>query len=269
MDNEKDDSSDLLFVHIEQSDSQSLAIIPPEAHESEWKVSNEQYRAYMSALLHDLKSPLTGTNRVLNMIIDGRMGPLSKQHGRLLGQIVTSNAQLLYLIENAIEVDRLERKANEFTLDNVDLVESLSNSVNDYQADAESRGIRLAADLPKGPLWVLANALALRRLWQNLIDNAIKFAAPMGFLNIELESNGEEVTVHFKDNGPGISEGDQKLIFDRFKQGRTGKTSASGSGLGLFICREIVEAHGGKIELKSKEGLGTTFSITLPKARKH
>ena len=120
MDNEKDDSSDLFFVHLEQSDSQSLTIIPPESHEGDRKISSEQYRAYMSALLHDLKSPLIGTNRVLNMIIEGRMGNLSKQHSRLLAQVVTSNAQLLYLIENAIEVDRLERKANEFTLDNID-----------------------------------------------------------------------------------------------------------------------------------------------------
>jgi signal transduction histidine kinase len=107
---------------------------------------------------------------------------------------------------------------------------------------------------------------AIRRMLQNLLDNALKFTPRGGAISLKLQNLEEKIVVEIGDTGPGISTEEQKLLFQRFSQGKTGRKYTPGTGLGLYLCKQIVDAHQGEIICISVEGSGTTFRVCLPYA---
>jgi signal transduction histidine kinase len=96
------------------------------------------------------------------------------------------------------------------------------------------------------------------------LDNAVKYTAIGGNISVSVSTQGSSVVVEVSDNGVGISADDQKRLFERFRRGTAGKKVKSGNGLGLYLCKQIVDAHSGKIDVTSTEGIGTKFKVTLP-----
>jgi signal transduction histidine kinase len=111
-----------------------------------------------------------------------------------------------------------------------------------------------------------ADEKAIRRMLQNLLDNALKFTPRGGAISLKLQNLDEKIVVEIGDTGPGISYEEQKLLFQRFSQGKSGRKYTPGTGLGLYLCKQIVDAHQGEIVCISVEGAGTTFRICLPTA---
>jgi signal transduction histidine kinase len=134
-------------------------------------------------------------------------------------------------------------------------------------AFAELRSIELINELPDKML-VRANARSIQRVVQNLLDNALKFTPDYGTIVIRLFSLSANTIIEIQDNGPGIAPNEQSHLFKRFSQGAAGKRYSGGSGLGLYLCKQIVEAHGGTIECQSQPSQTTIFRVSLPTAGK-
>jgi two-component system sensor histidine kinase/response regulator len=226
----------------------------------------EQREEFMATLTHDLKNPLIGTNRLLELLADEAMGVVTKEHAETLLQIRDSNKILLFMIQNLLDVYRFERDIDAVVLENAYLHDIVAACLKDINLIAQSKNISIKTNFSEIKQIVNADALAMRRVFQNLLDNALKFTPPGGEISLTVSPTNGSVCVEIEDNGPGMSPEEQTRIFHRFGQGRAGRRFSPGTGLGLFLCKQIVDAHKGEIKCLSKEGQGTKFLVTLPAA---
>ncbi len=218
---------------------------------------------FMATLTHDMKNPLIGANRLLEMFVDGSFGQFTEQQAEMLQCLKETNAGLLKLIADLIDVYRFEKDVNFLWTSPCDLVKIVSTCVSRISPFAKLRSIEIATQLPE-QLPVQVDQGRFERVVQNLLDNALKFSPKGGSICVRLFKSGSDTIVEIEDNGLGISQSEQALLFQRFAQGSAGKRYSAGSGLGLYLCKKIVEAHGGTIECKSEPNRGTIFRVTLP-----
>lgn len=241
-----------------------------ERHESEQNMRRlailEQREEFMATLTHDLKNPLIGTNRVLELLAEQAMGTITDEHAELLLQIRDSNKILLLMIQNLLDVYRFEKDVDAVVLDNMYLSDVARSCLREIKPIAESREIEIRTNFSDEQRLVNADACAMRRVFQNLLDNALKFTPAGGQIDLNIAPTNGSVCVEISDNGPGMSNEELARIFNRFAQGRAGRKYSPGTGLGLFLCKQIVDAHNGKITCQSKEGEGTRFRIIIPAA---
>jgi signal transduction histidine kinase len=220
-----------------------------------------------SALVHDLRQPLTAVLGGLEGVVDDPGLPKST---RELAEIAHLGAdQLLGMVNDLLDISRLEAGHALGSLRPVALPELLAAGVRPIAPLAAAHGLGLTVALPDDLPPVLGDAERLRRVVTNLVGNALKFTPPGGRVEVtaELDPGGGHVRVRVSDTGPGIAPEHQRAIFDKFavlqKAVPTGRTS---TGLGLAFCKLIVEAHGGRIWVESTPGEGSTFVFTLPVA---
>jgi len=230
---------------------------------SERKQASQQRDNFVASLVHDLKTPLIGADRTLEQMINGALGDMDPGQAEVLGMLRRSNQQLLQMVQNLIEVYRYEAGQPTLTIEVTELCGLIKVAIAELKALAAHRGIDLTGRLPASA-YVRADRLALRRVFLNLIDNAIKFTPRGGSITIACDRMAESVVVHVTDTGSGISAAEQPKLFQQFSQGSRSNRYAPGTGLGLYLCRHIVTAHKGTISLDSQEGHGTTVSIRLP-----
>ena len=223
-----------------------------------------QREDFMAALSHDLKNPLIGMSRILELFVSGYLGSLTAEQKEILLELDQSNKSLLSLVQNLLDVYRYEKDVSSLTFADTDLNDLIKTCVCLFEHIANDRGIRLSILLPDEPVMVRADAPSIRRVVQNLVDNALKFTPRHGQIEVRLGSNASLATVEVQDTGPGISVNDRMRLFERFWQGPPGKKYAPGTGLGLYLCHEIMVAHHGSISCRSQIGHGSTFSIQLP-----
>mgnify|MGYP000184202009 CR=1 FL=1 len=224
----------------------------------------EQREEFMATLTHDLKNQLIGANRILELMAQQAMGVVSSEQSDLLLQVRDNNKMLLSMIQNLIEVYRFEKDINAVILENTNLLLIVSSCIKDIAPIAENRAIRIKTDFSEHLREVRADASAIRRVMQNLLDNALKFTPSGGEISLLVHPTNGCISVKIGDTGPGISTEEQAKLFQRFSQGRVGKKYTPGTGLGLYLCKQIVDAHNGQITCSSEEGRGTVFCVTLP-----
>ena len=224
----------------------------------------EEREALAAAITHDLKSPLVGTNLILDVLASERLGELNEKQHELITQILTSNKKMLTLLQSLLDFYREDLNTHNLAIESVDLTALALDCVSDMQIQAGSRGIklRLHSDTRDGVLPL--DPLAIRRVLQNLLDNAIKFTPEGGEVNVNLSRIGENFELVVEDFGAGIEPELRPHLFRPFTQGVTGRRYTLGSGLGLYLCRQIVEAHKGTICCESELGVGSKFVVRLP-----
>lgn len=226
----------------------------------------QQREDFMAMLTHDLKNPLIGANRILELFADGKLGDLTAEQKVLITQVRNSNNGLLEIIQNLLQVYRYERDSRSLTLEPVDLFATIASAVESMETLASDKSISLSIVSERKALSpVMAEEASIRRVFHNLLDNALKFTTTGGRITITAKETADSVIFTFEDTGPGIAPEDIPLLFERFWQGGRGRRYAPGTGLGLYISRRIIEGHGGTITCQSAVGLGTTFTITLPR----
>jgi signal transduction histidine kinase len=223
---------------------------------------------FVSRLTHDLRTPLVAADRMLTLLQQGVLGELSPEINEVIDTMLQSNANLLQMVNTLLEVYRYEadRKVLNFTV--VNLITVVQQVIKELTPLAEEKGLELIFDCPQSfALNVFGDRLELHRLVTNLIGNGIQFTEK-GKITIKLSQvkennqlNESWIILQVQDTGVGISLEEQKWLFDRF---RSGKHRRSGSGLGLHLCRQIVESHQGKIEVKSELKQGSLFIVCLP-----
>jgi signal transduction histidine kinase len=217
---------------------------------------------FVALVSHELRTPLTSITGYLELVLDDPA--LADEHRRFLDVVDRNAARLLRLVSDLLLVAQIE--SGKLVLDpcEVDLAAVAAESVEALRPVADGGGVDLRLDATDVPP-LRGDRARLAQLFDNLVSNAVKFTEPGGHVVVALECSGDDVTVVVSDDGIGIAPADQRRLFDRFFRAAGAQQRAiGGSGLGLTIARAIVDAHGGAMELESREGEGTTFRVRLP-----
>lgn len=221
--------------------------------------------SFVTAVSHELRTPLTAIHGSLEMLEDGDVGALPTAAARLVLVAARGTRRLSRLVEEIIDLERLESGDFGFHLAPRDLHTLLLNSVESLAPLTERAGVDLL--LHEIHADVLCDGDRVLQVLDNLVGNAIKFSSPGGSIHLEAVHRGEQVEVTVRDEGRGIPAEQLGAVFDPFHQVDTEADQAKGgAGLGLTITRHIIESHGGRIWVESEYGTGATFHFTLPLA---
>ena len=219
----------------------------------------------MKMIVHDLKSPLTTVLATLEMVTDGDFGAISSEQRRALGDAESKAEDLLALIEDLLEVARLEETTITLQVAPTAPAALLSEIVHEWRLRFQQEGITVRVDVADDVPVFEADPTLLRRVFANLIQNAVTHTARAVELQLLARAEGQGVLFTVADNGPGIPKEYQELIFRKFEQVRTPNAPrVRSSGLGLAFCKLAVEAHGGRIWVQSEDGKGSAFHFWLP-----
>jgi PAS domain S-box-containing protein len=224
----------------------------------------KQREDFVATLTHDLKNPLIGQDRLLDLILGQHVGPMVGEQADMLSLLKAGTREMLELIGTLLEVYRYDEGSPQLRLEQVDLMDLVNGCIAQASPLAEANKTKINLNLPVSLPRLLADQIALRRVVKNLLDNAIKFTPAGGTIEVSCVPTGEMLTIIVEDSGTGIPAEEQPKLFQRFAQGRSGRRQSAGTGLGLYLCRQIVEAHGGKIACSSEEGRGSKFLFTIP-----
>ena len=223
----------------------------------------DQRENFVSCLTHDLRTPLVAADRMLSLIQQNVFGEISQETDRAISQIVSSNNNLLQMLNNLLEVHCYEVGEKNLNFIPFHIEELIENIRTELAPLAEEKGLTLKGNLTKEIGEIEGDRLELRRVFTNLIGNAIKFT-DAGYVEIRLSLSGEDeekLIIEIKDTGVGIKPENLETIFDRFRKGNHRR---SGNGLGLHLCYQVIKAHRGDIEVLSEVNKGTIFTIFLP-----
>lgn len=218
----------------------------------------EEFSAHVA---HELKTPLTiiKGETELAMLEERSM----EDYKRAMQVNLEEVEKMLRIINDLLLLTKIDYQPEVFMFESVDFVAYFNDILSQAKFLAKSKSIRISTNIPDDPIMINADKVHLRRLFFNIIDNAIKFTPDNGFINIKVHAQSEQFTVSIEDSGNGISPEDLKKIFDRFF--RSANSSERGYGLGLSIAQSIAHLHKGSITVESEIQVGTTFHITLPK----
>jgi two-component system, NarL family, sensor kinase len=222
---------------------------------------------FASALTHDLKTPLLGAIETLKAFQHGSFGSVEPTQQRVLSTMMRSHKTTLQMVETLLDVYRNDNEGLQLNLAPVDLVE-IAEEIKATMTDlAASRRVHLslhygASDFRQF-LWVKGDALQLQRVIANLLTNAINHSPRGERVEVVLEAGHSYQTVKVKDCGAGIKPSELPHLFERFYQGQSDR-QAKGSGLGLYLSRQIIEAHGGTIWTENRLPTGAIFAFRLP-----
>jgi len=219
----------------------------------------------MKMIVHDLKSPLTTVLATLEMVTDGDFGAIGAEVRRALGDAEAKAEDLLSLIEDLLEVARLEETTITLQVAPTAPAALLQEIVHEWRLRFQQEGITCRVDVADDVPIFEADPTLLRRVFANLIQNAVTHSARAVELQLLARADSNGVLFTVADNGPGIPKEYQELIFRKFEQVRTPNAPrVRSSGLGLAFCKLAVEAHGGRIWVQSEEGRGSAFHFWLP-----
>ena len=224
----------------------------------------EQREHFIAMLAHDLRSPITGADRIISLILDGMAGPLSERQQNLLSMVSGTNKTLLLMINNVLDAYRLEEGGEKFLITRLDLSTLIVDCLQDLEPVAHGKDIRLR-HTSTVPHEVLADSMAMRRVITNLVSNALKFTPSGGQVEVIFEMEGVKACLKVIDNGIGIESEKLPNLFERFYQTHA-QNRAAGLGLGLHLCKHLVDAQRGTISCESTLNEGTTFKVLLPVA---
>lgn len=222
---------------------------------------------FASALTHDLKTPLLGAIETLKAFQHGSFGSVEPNQQRVLATMMRSHKTTLQIVETLLDVYRNDDEGLQLDLAPVDLVriaEEVKATITDLAASRRVHiSLHYGASDFRQFLWVKGDALQLQRVIANLLTNAINHSPCGERVEVALEAGSSYQTVKVKDSGAGIKSNELPYLFERFYQGQSDRQE-KGSGLGLYLSRQIVEAHGGTIWAENRQPTGATFAFRLP-----
>jgi Na+/proline symporter/nitrogen-specific signal transduction histidine kinase len=246
-----------------------------EAATAELRAANERLQEldrlkddFVSTVSHELRTPLTSIRSFSEILREDPDVDLEKRK-RFLDIITRETERLSRLINEILDLSKLESGTTEWNETIVDMREVVETSVSATSELFREKDVRVEIDIEPGLPTLVADADRVLQVLYNLLSNAVKFCAEgKGRVRIRAFAEGDFVRVDVRDNGPGISARDQRIIFDKFRQAKAGGPGRPrGTGLGLHISYRIVEHFGGRIWVSSRPGAGATFSFTLPRKR--
>lgn len=223
---------------------------------------------FISMLSHEIRTPLTSVRESVNMIGEEVMGPISGRQRKFLEIASSEIGRICDLLNHLMQASRLEPGTLKIQTKSLEPYSLVSTSVDSLKPAAETKQINLKTLIPDGLPYVIGDAKQIQQVILNLLSNAIKFSEPQCDVIVSVEQDAEPNMLRFSvmDDGPGILEEEQGLLFNKYYRAQNVREHMDGVGLGLSISKNIVEAHGGAIWVESQYGQGSTFSFTLPRA---
>jgi signal transduction histidine kinase len=229
---------------------------------------NEEIRNFYHTLSHEMKTPLTSAREFVSIVLDGLAGDLSADQIEYLGYAKDSCDQLVRHLSDLLDVARLETGKLRLDSQEIDLATSIHAVVTSKRIAAEQAGVGLDVEIASNLPTVLVDPQRIRQVLTNLVDNAIKFTESGGSVTVRVEAgkqSGEPLSVAVIDSGCGIPQDKLSRIFDRLCQvAPADSPQHQGLGLGLNICKELIELHQGTMRAESTPGQGSVFSFSLP-----
>ena len=224
----------------------------------------EEFLAHVS---HELRTPMASIQEGTHLLLDEIPGPLVQEQRTTLRIMADSSRRLITLISTILDLSKMNAGMMEYRIIPTDIKRVADVSVNKVQLLADAKHVQLLLETPGRQVWVKADVFRVEQVLDNLLSNALKFSSEGGIVKVVMKPdlNVGTLEVSVTDGGPGIVAEDLPYIFERFYQGRTkAKHAAPGSGLGLALAKNVVEAHGGRIWIESEAKKGTTVRFTLP-----
>lgn len=230
------------------------------------KIIERMKTEFVSLAAHQLRTPLSAIKWALRMMLDGDLGQITLEQKDFVEKTYKSNERMIDLINDLLDVTRIEEGRYLFKPILTQLEPIVEFVVNSSKDEAGRRNIKLGF---RKPLKILPKAMVdvekIRLAIQNFIDNAVRYTPAGGEIIISLKAEKKEIEFSIKDTGVGVPEDQKARVFSKFfRASNVVRMETEGSGLGLFITKNIIEAHGGKVWFESREGQGTTFYFTLP-----
>lgn len=222
---------------------------------------------FVSMASHELRTPLTSVIGYLSVFIDENKSKFTTSQMEFLDRIMISSKQLASLIENLLNVSKVERHAFSVSAEAMDWAVFLTKEVEDNHLPAANKNITISLSLPPNPLpKVNADPVRIAEVVNNLVSNAINYTNEGGHIEVGATSENNEVTTYVKDSGIGIPKTSLANIFTKFfrvKGALDRSSNSKGTGLGLYLCKSIIDLHHGRIWVESEVGKGSTFFFTL------
>ncbi|MFH1416389.1 MAG: ATP-binding protein [Elusimicrobiota bacterium] len=219
---------------------------------------------FVHSITHDLRSPMTSIRGFLEFLLDGSAGDLNEQQKEFLGIIDKSSSRLLEMINDLLDVAKMESGSMPIELTNLDMNEIACSVVESLKSQARKDQIELRVEKINELKNLDADRNLIFRVIQNLVSNALKFTPEKGKIKIVLESMEDKIQVSVEDTGSGMPREYLDKIFNKFEQVKGSRGKTKGTGLGLTITKHVVEAHGGKIWVESELGKGSQFRFWIP-----
>lgn len=228
--------------------------------------ANRLKSEFLASMSHELRTPLHTIIGFSELLIEELEGSLNPKQKRFASYIHRDSKQLLNLINDILDLGRIESGRIELNCQHFDMAECIEEVVASVRPSAESKSLSLES-VVKTTAPVFADRLRFKNILFNLLSNAVKFTPEHGRISLEVAFRDRDLLVLVSDNGIGIAEEEQKAIFDKFHQvGSTTRGVREGMGVGLAITKNLVEMHGGTLSVESELGRGSQFAFTLPRA---
>jgi signal transduction histidine kinase/DNA-binding response OmpR family regulator len=220
---------------------------------------------FLSTMSHELRTPLNAILGFSDLLKDSRYGPLNERQSRFVGHVHTSGRHLLSLINDILDLSKIEAGRLELNFESVGVGNAFAEVLDTLRPLADKKSHTLSQRAENG-LNVRADAIRFKQVLMNLVGNAIKFTPDGGNIELVAHSTHNQIRVEVRDTGPGIPGEEQKRIFEAFYRLRHAGKAPEGTGLGLAITQRLVEMHGGELGLESELGHGSCFHFSLPMA---
>lgn len=220
---------------------------------------------FLSLATHQIRSPLTAIKGYTSMLLEGSFGKVVPEQQEPLERVLQTSNSLAIMVEDFLSVSKIESGGMKYMIEPFDFREMVSDTYSDLKITAEKKGLVMDfSSNTEDLVMVSGDREKLRQVVINLIDNSIKYT-PEGSISLGLVYENNKVVFSIKDTGVGVSPETKEKLFHKFNRGEAGKMNTTGSGLGLYLAKEIIKAHHGRVWLESEGlGKGTTFLVELP-----
>jgi signal transduction histidine kinase len=238
-----------------------------ESKTRELEVASRHKSEFLANMSHELRTPLNAIIGFSDVLVEGMAGDLNGEQREFVGDILSSGHHLLSLINDILDLSKIEAGRMDLEIDRFCLREALENGLTMVRERAHRHRIALHLDVDPRVEWMVGDQRKIKQVVFNLLSNATKFTPDGGRVDVCARPVGEAVEIAVSDTGLGIAPEDIERIFGEFEQVRVADVVHEGTGLGLALARRFVELHGGELRVSSEPGRGSTFTLSVPYRR--
>lgn len=255
-------------IEKQNIDAQMLIEQSEESEKSGEKAKklDETKSMFVSVAAHQMRTPLAAVKWAIKMVMDGDVGPVNPEQKAYLFKGYEANGRLINLINDLLNVDKIESDKAVYQFEPQQIEDIIDSVIVEVTPIADEKGVTIQFEHGSKPYQKInSDAGKMRDALQNLIDNAIKYTIGGGVVTIRMSVEDSNLKISVQDTGIGIPKEEHEKVFMKFFRAKNAvRKETDGSGLGLFIVKEIISKHGGEVSFKSEEGKGTTFTIIIP-----